>query len=675
MRRQLFRCLGVLFLAILVARPLTAQTWRAMGPAGGDVRSLAADPGDPRLVYLGTSDGHVFGSRDGGEHWALLGRVGNRTDTVVMAVLADSRTSKTLYAATWTLNPGGGGVFRSTDGGHTWRLAGLGGEAVRAIAQAPSRPEVLIAGALAGVFRSNNSGESWTRISPPNDENLRSFDSVAIDPHNPDVIYAGTYHLAWKTNDGGRQWVPIHTGMIDDSDVMSISVDSTDPQRLYASACSGIYRAENGGEKWTKFHGIPPTARRTHVIRQDPQHPQTLYSATTEGLWKSVDGGLVWNRLTPANWAIISVLIHPKNSDRLVIGVEGQGIYVSDDGGRSFHPTNSGFYHRQVMDLAFDREHPGRMLVVLTNASDPILATQDGGQTWTPLGPGLKTHLLRHVYAAPDGWWAAFEGGGLMHYDEKRNSWLRTGDLAGSASPAVNRGAKSARAKSALAKTSARPLTAVVNDMAFGRDIWWAATENGLLASNNRGATWTVVSTGMPPRQPVHSVRLSADGNRIWLASPRGLAVSRDGGKNWTFEDLSFEARSRLRLDHADDGTLFVSHNYGVYASGDEGKSWKPLNLPVPIVQDFVVIGNALVLSTQKDGLHVSYNRGRTWEHIEAPLAGAYFPMLTAGAPAPVLLAGSSTEGVYSLEIPSASRASVADAQTPGPATSRSAQK
>jgi photosystem II stability/assembly factor-like uncharacterized protein len=263
-----------------------------------------------------------------------------------------------------------------------------------------------------------------------------------------------------------------------------------------------------------------------------------------------VDGGLLWNRLTPANWAIISVLIHPKNSDRLVIGVEGQGT-----------------------------------------------------------------------------------------------------------------------------KTSARPLTAVVNDMAFGRGMWWAATEDGLLASNDRGATWTVVSVGLPPGQPVHSVRLSADGSRIWLASPRALAVSRDGGKNWTSQDLGFEARSRLRLDQSDDGTLFVSHNYGVYASGDDGKSWKPLDLLVPIVQDFVVIGNALVLSTQKDGLRVSYNRGRTWEHMETPLAEAYFLVLTAGAPAPVLLAGSSTEGVYSLEIPAASRTAVADAQTSTPAVSRSAQK
>src|SRR5262249_3945845 len=373
---------------------------------------------------------------------------------------------------------------------------------------------------------------------------------------------------------------------------------------------------------------------------------------------------------------IISVLIHPKNSDRLLIGVEGQGILVSDDGGRSFRATNNGFYHRQVMDLAFDREHPGRMLVVLTNASDPILATHDGCQTWTPLGPGLKTHLLRHVYATPGGWWGALEGGGLMHYDEKRNSWVRTGDLvAASAASAAKRGAKSPRAKSAPAKTLTRPLTAVVNDMAFGRSMWWAATQEGLLASTDHAATWTVVSTGLPPRQPVHSVRLSADGSRIWVALPRGLAVSPDGGKKWTFEDLGFEARSRLRLDQAEDGTLFIAHNYGVHASDDEGKSWKPLTLPVPVVQDFVVVGNALVLSTPKGGLRVSYNRGRTWEHIECPLTEAYFSVLTADAPAQLLLVGSSTEGVYSLEIPSAARTAAAGAQTIRPPVSRSSQE
>ena len=75
----------------------------------------------------------------------------------------------------------------------------------------------------------------------------KPHDSLATDPRNPQVIYAGTYHLPWKTIDGGRHWLPIHDGMIDDSDVMSISVDRANPRRLYASACSGIYRSDNAG--------------------------------------------------------------------------------------------------------------------------------------------------------------------------------------------------------------------------------------------------------------------------------------------------------------------------------------------------------------------------------------------------------------------------------------------
>ncbi len=296
MRRRVSLCVAVFCLAVLRARPASAQNWRPTGPSGGDVRSLVADPNEPRNLYLGTSDGHIFGSCDGGEHWQLLGRVGDRQDSVVMAILVDLRNSATLYAGTWTLDPNGGGVFRSNDGGRSWRALGLAGQSVRALAQAPHNPNILVAGTLAGVFRSKDAGGHWEQISPANHEDLRNFDSLAIDPENSEVIYAGTYHLAWKTTDGGAHCLPIHAGMVDDSDVMSISTDHTDSKRIYASACSGIYRSDNAGSLWTKYHGIPPTARRTHSIQQDPLHPDTLYSVTTEGLWKSVNAGVTWNR-------------------------------------------------------------------------------------------------------------------------------------------------------------------------------------------------------------------------------------------------------------------------------------------------------------------------------------------------------------------------------------------
>src|SRR5215813_9342458 len=152
-----------------------AQKWERLGPEGGDVISLAA--GAKGEVFSGTADGHVFASRGGGEHWELRGRVGNRTDSVVQALLADARVKTTVYAAVWTQDPAaGGGVYRSEDAGVTWEGIGLQGEAVRTIAQAVSNPDFLVAGTRTGVFMTSDSGKTWTRISPSGDEELRNLD-------------------------------------------------------------------------------------------------------------------------------------------------------------------------------------------------------------------------------------------------------------------------------------------------------------------------------------------------------------------------------------------------------------------------------------------------------------------------------------------------------------------
>lgn len=165
-----------------------------------------------------------------------------------------------------------------------------------------------------------------------------------------------------------------------------------------------------------KIQGIPFSARRTHVIRQDPQRAATVYAATTEGLWKTTKAGASWERVTPHDWVITALAIPSEVPNRLVIGTERLGVLVSDDAGQHFRAANDGFFHRQIMALALDRERPER---VLANAPEPVLATEDGGHNWAPLGSGLSTRGLRRVYASPDGWWAALDSGGLMRYDEQ----------------------------------------------------------------------------------------------------------------------------------------------------------------------------------------------------------------------------------------------------------------
>lgn len=661
---------GVFFLAALAWEagvPARAQTWRAMGPPGGDVRSLAADPSDPRRLYLGTTDGHVFRSVDAGEHWELAGRAGARQDGVLTALVVDPRGAHVLYAATWTLDPhAGGGVFRSEDDGRTWYAVGLAGKAVRALALAPSKPSVLVAGALDGVYRSLNAGRpggperAWERISPEGDEELRNVDSVAIDPRNPEVIYAGTYHLPWKTIDGGRHWQSIHEGMIDDSDVMSIFVDRANPNRIYASACSGIYRSDNSGGLWRKIQGIPYTARRTLVIRQDARHPQVVYAGTTEGLWKTANAGVSWQRLTPASWVINALVIDEAQPERVVIGTEQLGMLRSEDGGKTFRAANDGFNHRQIVSLALDPDRPTRVLAVLTNAPEPVLATDDGGRTWLPLGPGLKTESLRRVYASPDGWWAALERGGLMRYDKGKNVWLRAGIFTGVIPEETSRRDDSAkgRRKKAPARSGPQPLAQVVNDMAFAENVWFAATEETLLVSQDRGATWSPLPLG-PVNLPTRSVRASRDGKKLWVVSLRGMVFSLDGGKTWAWRDLPREAGGALRLDTADEQTFLATAAHALYISRDAGRTWQKAGRGIPEapLQGLAIIGNIFLASMESGGLFLSRDLGGTWERIQGTLAEGFFPVVTTTVTAETLYAASSTDSVYAVDLRSAKAA------------------
>lgn len=228
-----------------------ASDWQLIGPAGGNVRSLAFDPGNPSHILLGTSTGQIFTSEDSGNSWELLAHFGLAEDYVIDHIVFDSANPATIYAAGWGLfHDSEGDLFRSDDSGRTWRaLEGVHGKSMRAFAMAPSDHNTLAIGAQDGVFRSRDGGKTWERITPENPpvmenhSSMKNFVSIAIDPRDPDIVYAGTSHLAWKTTDGGLHWLNITEGMEDDSDVFSIIVDPNTPSLVYASACSGIYRA------------------------------------------------------------------------------------------------------------------------------------------------------------------------------------------------------------------------------------------------------------------------------------------------------------------------------------------------------------------------------------------------------------------------------------------------
>jgi photosystem II stability/assembly factor-like uncharacterized protein len=657
--------LGMVALGLAVGISSPAQTWRQVGPPGGTVISLEADSHNIKKIYLGTSDGHVFVSNDEGARWQLVSRIGAGQDDVITHILVDPRDANRLYASTWTLYSGGGGVYRSDDAGHTWKVIGLAHETVRALAQAPTNPKILLAGSLTGVYRSSDEGATWELITPAKHEDLRNFDSVAFDPRDENIIYAGTYHLPWKTTNGGKDWFPIQKGMIDDSDVMSIVIDPTNPENVHATACSGIYHSVNAAQTWTKYKGIPFVFRRTQLIRQDPKNPQVLYAGTTSGLWKTTNEN-DWKRVTPGDWVINAIIIDPNHTDRLILGTERQGVQISENGGATFTSSNLGFQHQHLLDVAIDHENPERALVVLTFDTDAFLATHDSGTTWSTLGPGLKRTDLKHVYAAPGGWWASLNNGGWMKYDETTRKWVKAGlfipeptPVAAVTTPAPTiKGKKGVPAKktTVVAKRAAPKakvpqfVVVQVNDMTFGNGAWFAATAGGILVSKDQGATWKNAGAELFLKQPATSLEATADGNQIWAISQRSLVYSADGGAHWENKDLSFAAAGNLRLHRVDDTNLFITSNMGLYTSHDSGRNWSRSDVRELQFQDVAGNGNAMVLSLQKHGLLTSFDSGKSWKRVDDPLAEGYFPVVRVrrnGA----LVAASATEGLLSLEL------------------------
>lgn len=609
-----------------------AETWRALGPQGGDVFALAMDAHDPRTLYLGCADGHIFASHDAGDHWRILGRAGESRNAVVTSIVVDARNPQELYASTWTreLHGEGGGVFRSTDAGVHWTSAGLDGHAVRALEQAPSDPRELVAGALDGVFVSPDAGASWHRASPVDDAELHNVDSVAVDPRDPGVIYAGTFHLPWKTTDGGAHWMAIHSGMIDDSDVFSLVVDRQRSQRIFASACSGIYRSDNGGAAWVKIQGIPFSARRTHIVLQDPSHAEVVYAGTTEGLWKTSDGGSDWKLMTPANWVINAMIVEPK-SGRVVLGTDQLGVLESDDGGEFFRVSNEGFNHRQVTAFALDPLRPGHMLAVLANAPEGMLETSDDGRTWFPLGGALGAEEILGAYASPRGWIVTLKKGGLEVYAQNFRLWSPLGRLAG---------------------PDAQRFHAVVNGFSFGRERWFAATEQGLFVSTDAGSGWSAVPLAQA-NLPAESIVASPDGRVLWAVSSGGMLFSEDSGARWNWRDLPIQSGGVLNLQSGGGNTLLASSERGLYISRDGGASWTLAahGLPAAPPQQIAVTGRGWIASMRGGGLYVSKDLGASWNREPDTVAQGFFPVISAGKSPDSVYLASSTEGVFSFEL------------------------
>lgn len=286
---------------------LSAGLTTAAGLPVQNVVEVAVDPTNSSTVFasaLQTGGRNVFKSTDGGRTWRVASRgLSPGQEQTVWALAVDPSSPRTVYAGTWSA-----GVFKSTDGGLSWRPAGngLGPFRVNELVAHPTAPGVLWAATGrvreegAGVYRTTNGAITWEPsrrgLSASNVTSLAIGPPVA--PGEPRVLYAGTPSLGvLRSRDGGAQWALASQGLVIGGAVDALLVHPQDPAILYAATGAGVFQSTDGGARWTpKSQGLPGgEVSRVYSLAFHPTDPQTLYAGTQRGLFKSLDGGETWS--------------------------------------------------------------------------------------------------------------------------------------------------------------------------------------------------------------------------------------------------------------------------------------------------------------------------------------------------------------------------------------------
>ncbi|HEV8336186.1 MAG TPA: hypothetical protein VGR67_07220 [Candidatus Polarisedimenticolia bacterium] len=402
--------------------------WVGAGPAniGGRVTAVGLDPHDTDRLWLGSAEGGVFHSIDGGVSWTPV--FDAQTALSIGSLATHPSDSAIVYAGTGEDNGGGfsydgEGVFKTTNGGATWTNLGLG--EVRRIGRMaidPLNPQRVFVAAGGdwfnrdenrGIYRSTDGGASWSKVLFVADD-AGGID-VAIDPAAPSRIYAAiwqrqslgsTWYIGgpesgiYRSVDGGDSWSRLTNGLPAGSNVgrIGLAVSRSQPSTVYALILSsqgtllGVTKTANAGDSWTLVNTTAPLGDFGYYfgnIRVDPADSNVVYLLDV-ALLKSTDGGVSFTVIAPA--------VHPDWHDlliagRLLLGGNDAGFFRSRNSGSSWTQAAT-LPITQVYDLGIDRAQPQRRWIG-SQDTGTILTATGGAADWQVIlsGDGLQCEV------------------------------------------------------------------------------------------------------------------------------------------------------------------------------------------------------------------------------------------------------------------------------------------
>ncbi len=377
-RVVLAACLAVLLmLPVVMAKTTTAKPeftsglkFRDIGPAvaGGRVSAVVGIPGNPEVYYVGAGGGGVWKSTDGGDTWkAVLAHA----DTASIGAIAVAPSNTNLvWVGTGEANVRndtvtGAGIYYSPDAGKTWQFKGLkdAGQ-VADIVIDPKDPKIVFVAALGnpwgpnlerGVFRSTDGGTTWQKVLYVDDNTGAT--SIVMQPGNPQVLFAGMWSVR------RYPWTLIN-----------------------GSSTGGVWRSTDGGSTWHKLSkGLPDgdTGRITLAASlSNPQHVYALIPTKHGMLWSSTDLGDDWtmvsndHALAVRNWYFAGMVVAPNDENRIYFS--SLNLMESDDGGKTAHPIDRSVHvdHHAVW---VDPQNPKR---IIQGNDGGVFLSVNGGKNW-----------------------------------------------------------------------------------------------------------------------------------------------------------------------------------------------------------------------------------------------------------------------------------------------------
>jgi photosystem II stability/assembly factor-like uncharacterized protein len=649
---------------------------RHIGPAlmSGRINDMEAHPTNPRVIYAGTAGGGVWKSNDAGTTFNPI--FDDYCQSIGAVEVDPNDPDNVVYVGTgetWTRNSVsyGDGLYKSTDGGTTWKK--LGFEKSERIANIIVNPKnsnevyVAVLGALwsnsdeRGIYKSSDAGETWEKILYVNERTGAA--DMTMDPNDSNTLYVSMWEFRrtgwsfesggessalYKSTDAGKTWNKIHNGFPEgklgrlaiavapsDSNILYTVIEAEDPKR------KGLYRSDDAGQNWKQLNndfGITVRPFYFSRITVDPRNPDVVVKG---GLTGSIsrDGGKTFKSLGNMHSDIHDIIFDINDSDRMYAGTDG-GVYRSWNGGTTMEIVEnlplSQFYQISVDDAEPYNVYGG----LQDNGSWYGPSSSSGGVNagdWNSIGGGDGFRVLKHptkniIYSEMQG------AENVWRYDVDRK-------LVKTIQPLAQEGHEKLRYNwnAPMAVSAHQP------------DRFYMGSQY-VHKSEDMGDTWTIISPDLTTNDPTKQQQADSgglsmdnsgaenhttiftiaesplDANIIWVGTDDGnVQVTQDGGKTWTntFNNIQGLPKNtwtyHIEASVHGEGTayaVFDGHTSGdmnpyTYKTTDFGKTWTNIISDDVVgttrnIQEDYENEDLLFLGTEF-GLYVTVDGGKSW--------------------------------------------------------------